>query len=364
LYVAVQDSTGKTAVVEHPDPNAVLSDTWQEWNIDIREFSDVNIKSIAKMFIGVGDRNTPQPGGGGMLYFDDIRLYRPRCLPALVKPDADVDGSCVVDYPDVQILAEDWLLKASDPGSGNLVGWWKFDGNTNDSSGSGIHGTAVGNPQYASGYDGDALEVDGDDHVVLGSGSDLNFGAATDFSVALWIKTAGWQNDAAIISNKDWDSGGNTGWVIAGEGGGSGSWQWNYSGATGSRRDYDPPGPTLSDNQWHHLCVAHDRDGYATFYVDGQYQARVDISGSTGSIDAGHPTVVGTDGVEGAVWAYWFIGLIDDVRIYSDVLTQTEVLYLAGARLRIDLHADGTIDFKDYAVLADSWLDEELWPQP
>ena len=297
-----------------------------------------------------------------MLYVDDIRLYRPRCLPDLVKPDADLSGNCIVDYPDLQILGEDWLLKASDPGSGNLVGWWKFDGNTNDSSGSGIHGTAVGNPQYAAGYDGDALDIDGDDHVLLGSSSDLNFGDATDFSVSLWIKTGGWQNDAAIISNKDWDSGSNTGWAIAGESGGTGSWQWNYSGATGGREDYDPPGPTLSDDQWHHLCVAHDRDAYATFYVDGQYQAQVDISGSTGSIDAGYPTVVGTDGVEGAVWAYWFIGLIDDVRIYNDVLTQSEVLYLAGARLQIDLHADGTIDFKDYAVLADSWLDEELWP--
>jgi len=366
LYVALEDSTGKSEVAEHPDPNAVLLNTWQEWNIDIKQFSSasVNTQSIKKMFIGVGDRKSPKAGDGGKLYVDDIRLYRPRCLADLLKPDADVSGNCVVDYLDLQIMGEDWLLKALDPGSDNLVGWWKFDGNANDSSGSGIHGTAVGSPQYAAGYDGDALDVDGDDHIVLGSSSDLNFGDATDFSVSLWIKTSGWQNDAAIISNKDWDSGSNTGWVIAGQGGGSGSWQWNYKGATGGREDYDPPGPTLSDNEWHHLCVAHDRNAYATFYVDGQYQAQVNISGSTGSIDAGYPTVVGTDGVEGAVWAYWFMGLIDDVRIYNDVLTQSEVLYLAGAKLRTDLHADGTIDFKDYAALADVWLDELLWPQP
>jgi hypothetical protein len=27
-----------------------------------------------------------------------------------------------------------------------------------------------------------------------------------------------------------------------------------------------------------------------------------------------------------------------------------------------ELHQDGVIDFKDYAVLADGWLDELLWP--
>jgi hypothetical protein len=28
-----------------------------------------------------------------------------------------------------------------------------------------------------------------------------------------------------------------------------------------------------------------------------------------------------------------------------------------------DLDADGDVDFKDYAALADTWLDELLWPQ-
>ncbi len=29
-----------------------------------------------------------------------------------------------------------------------------------------------------------------------------------------------------------------------------------------------------------------------------------------------------------------------------------------------DLNEDKRVDFKDYAVLADSWLDEQLWPAP
>jgi hypothetical protein len=29
-----------------------------------------------------------------------------------------------------------------------------------------------------------------------------------------------------------------------------------------------------------------------------------------------------------------------------------------------DLNVDDTVDFKDYALLADQWLEEQLWPQP
>jgi hypothetical protein len=116
LYVAVEDSTGTSKVVNHLDPSAVLSYTWQEWNIDLEQVSDagVNLQSVKKIYIGVGDRNLPKLGGRGMLYVDDIRLYRPRCLPSLLKPDVDFDGDCVVDYPDLEIMASEWLTAGND----------------------------------------------------------------------------------------------------------------------------------------------------------------------------------------------------------------------------------------------------------
>ena len=36
----------------------------------------------------------------------------------------------------------------------------------------------------------------------------------------------------------------------------------------------------------------------------------------------------------------------------------------AAPRTIADLHQDGQIDFRDYVVLADQWLEELLWPQP
>jgi len=77
LYVALQDSAGKVAVVNHPDLNAVLTTAWTEWQIPLSEFTGVNTKSIKKMYIGVGDRKAPQAGGHGKLFIDDIRVIKP-----------------------------------------------------------------------------------------------------------------------------------------------------------------------------------------------------------------------------------------------------------------------------------------------
>jgi hypothetical protein len=74
----------------------------------------VNLASVKKMYIGVGDRNSPKLGGAGMLYIDDIRLYQPRCVPDLAKLAADFSNNCVVDYPDLYIIASEWLIDAND----------------------------------------------------------------------------------------------------------------------------------------------------------------------------------------------------------------------------------------------------------
>ncbi len=77
MYVVLEDSTGNSAVITHPDPNASATPSWAEWNIPFADFTGVNPQAIKKMTIGVGDRANTQPGGAGDLYIDDIRLYLP-----------------------------------------------------------------------------------------------------------------------------------------------------------------------------------------------------------------------------------------------------------------------------------------------
>lgn len=77
LYVVVQDSSNRSAVAVHPDANILLSESWSQWKIPLTAFTGVNMKAVKKMFIGVGDRKTPQAGGDGLIYIDDIGLSRP-----------------------------------------------------------------------------------------------------------------------------------------------------------------------------------------------------------------------------------------------------------------------------------------------
>ncbi len=75
LYVALNGSS----VVTHDNPDAAQITTWTRWTIDLQAFADqgVNLANVNTIAIGFGDRNNPLAGGSGMMYFDDIRLYRP-----------------------------------------------------------------------------------------------------------------------------------------------------------------------------------------------------------------------------------------------------------------------------------------------
>jgi len=77
VYVALQDSANKTAVVTNPDAAVVKATNWVEWKIPLSNFTGVNLTKIKKMTIGVGDKANPAAGRTGKLYIDDISLVKP-----------------------------------------------------------------------------------------------------------------------------------------------------------------------------------------------------------------------------------------------------------------------------------------------
>jgi regulation of enolase protein 1 (concanavalin A-like superfamily) len=77
LYIVLQDSASNIAVAAYSNPAASSIAEWTEWNIPLTDFAGVNLTSIKKISIGVGDRANAQPGGAGDLYIDDIRLRFP-----------------------------------------------------------------------------------------------------------------------------------------------------------------------------------------------------------------------------------------------------------------------------------------------
>jgi hypothetical protein len=79
LYVALNGN----AIVTNDNPNAAQIATWTQWNIDLQAFADqgVNLANVNTIALGLGNKNNPQAGGSGTMYFDDIRLYPPSPEP-------------------------------------------------------------------------------------------------------------------------------------------------------------------------------------------------------------------------------------------------------------------------------------------
>ena len=75
LYVALNGN----AIVTNDNPDAAQVTTWTKWTIDLQAFANqgVNLANVNTIAIGFGNKKNPVAGGSGMMYFDDIRLYRP-----------------------------------------------------------------------------------------------------------------------------------------------------------------------------------------------------------------------------------------------------------------------------------------------
>ena len=173
-----------------------------------------------------------------------------------------------------------------------------------------------------SGTIGRAVRFDGaNDHVQVPHHEAFDFGSKGDFSVSLWVKTSGAGEYGTLIAKKDWRSGSSKGFVLSGSGDGD---EWYANVADGSDR-VDIDGSTINDNQWHHLAVTFDRDGYMVVYQDGTEMGRKSLS-KIDNINNKLPLVIGDD----SSFSYPFNGLIDDVRIYPTVLSQDDINLLYG----------------------------------
>ena len=146
------------------------------------------------------------------------------------------------------------------------------------------------------------------------------FGAATDFSVSVWFKTTSTISDGVIVGNKDWDSGGNKGWVFAIT---NGKIWWNVGDGT-NRIDHKPSAPIINDDEWHHFAATCDRDGLSTVYMDGVFIDTISMT-AIGEITNTKKLSFGADDEND----YRIAADIDESCIYDRALTQEEVRELA-----------------------------------
>jgi hypothetical protein len=335
LYVGVQDSLGTRKDVPHENANAVLLAGWQEFHIDLQEFANagVNLTSVKKMFIGVGNRLSPQMGGTGTLYFDDIRVYKPRCVWSEAKPAASFNNDCIVNDEDLQIMADAWLMQAQNVPEPA----WNGAFTSQD----------IGTPSVAGSYsfDGSTYTIHADGNDIWGNADNFHYAyrqisGDTQMTVRVTRVDAvnGWAK-AGIMIRDTLDAGSPNAMVaITGGSGNGGTFQWRTDAdvASGSSRTLTGISPPA--------CVRLVREG-DTFtgyiFLDGKWQQ-----------EGTSTTVAMTDPV--------YVGLAVTSHTDGTLTTATfdRVCTFSGA----ELYEDGVIDFKDYAVFADNWLNEVLWP--
>lgn len=213
----------------------------------------------------------------------------------------------------------------------DLVGWWQFENNLNDSSINENDGTAMGGATYDVGQTGQALKLDGiDDYVNMGSG-DGDFDFSDKFTVEAWINGSSFQSsyyDLMIFRGyNNWAFGvDRSKRLMFGEAGWTGSF---------SRQIYSDP-LLWTTGQWYHIAVVYDTVGKtANFYRDGApvgtEKQSIDEFGITnsGNLTIGYSNPTGLD------------GLIDEVKIWDVALTAAEL---------VDYDLDGDLNESDNCV--------------
>ncbi len=102
LYVAIEDASGASAAVTHPDARIVTRSGWNEWAIPYSDLAGVNMSGVRTMYIGIGNRNAPTTDGTGTIYVDDIGFGKP--FPTPEATDVTAPGDAVQGVPD----DDDW----------------------------------------------------------------------------------------------------------------------------------------------------------------------------------------------------------------------------------------------------------------
>ena len=217
----------------------------------------------------------------------------------------------------------------------NLVAYWPFSGNANDASGSGHHGgvrgaTLVedrfGNAQSAYFFDHINDSIGVPDH------ADFQFDTGVSHSLSLWFKFCSETHHSggadAVLFIRHAEISGYTGAIygIGRVASGGEITAWASDNGINIRSDY-------KDGKWHHAVLVisdtirsplQNSRRWMGVYVDGQLANSYVHSGNTrvyGGADVPGRVLIGKSIENGT----YYEGAIDDIRLYSRVLSAADV---------------------------------------
>ncbi len=228
-----------------------------------------------------------------------------------------------------------------------LVAYYPFNGNANDESGNGKHGTPSGGVTFTTdrfGNPNSAVSFNGTNALI--TTPELIFGPNTGVSVSLWVK-----------ANQQPGSPGTTYYFIMSESAAFGVWQQgNGIGLAISRPGTNSAWGTITFETWNHFVGTYDGTTIRA-YINGALIKETEWTGPMN--DPNNPVTFGE------FINYWWSGSLDDVRIYNRALTNGEILQLYNGMIDRTKWADlEFVRFRNYMFQTQppysGWLESAL----
>lgn len=120
MWIKLGDQSGGSGTVIYgqsiygdEDAGDLREESWHDWIIDLTAFG-VDLTQIKDISVGFGQAGATEPGGSGVVYFRSLRFYVSQCIPDRYDLVADLNGDCIVDQADLDIMMEEWLRQVDD----------------------------------------------------------------------------------------------------------------------------------------------------------------------------------------------------------------------------------------------------------
>jgi filamentous hemagglutinin family protein len=317
--------TTPTALNTYVDPNAlIVADAVTQGNGgNVAVWADGNTWFYGSIFArggaNGGDGGFAETSGHGYLdaqgYVDLTAMNGNKGTYLLDPTDITIYGNTTSVFDNPGLVA----YYALNDGSGTSA---------TDSSGNGNTGTLTNGPTWSSTVaptpqaNSYSLSLDGtNDYVSTSYTSNLD----RNMTVSVWFKTSNASSGYPTLVSKS-SNGGGDGWLIGFK---SNTGQFGITAPSVAAIAYGAT--NLADGTWHNGVVTISSGATATYtvYIDGTQVAQ---GTSSSAVDSGYHLTIGAD-QQGALG--YFNGLVDDVRVFNNVLSANDVAELYGSRFTV-----------------------------
>ena len=282
FYIKIND----TKIAYDGDASNLMRLGWNKWTLILAEVG-ANLSRVSSLTVGVDS------GGQGVVTIDDIHLTSDSAR-VFITPVEPVEG---------------------------LMVYYPLDGDFQDASGNGRHGTPMAAPIFEAGASGQAVSLNGIDQYVEITGYQgitVVDNVQQPFTVTNWFKTT---ENGEMVTWGTSPGGQRLSWRIDG-----GSLRTEHG--NGNLR-----GNTVAnDGEWHHGALVVDegatlRPTMTHLYLDGMEDSTFSGDDDPYNLQPDTDVSIGRRATSGD---RYFPGSIDEVRIYDRALSAGEVAWLAG----------------------------------